>query len=234
MKKLLTISFLTLGIILISGCSLNEQKLVNNSAMTKQITTLQQQMNSLSSQMETLNNENEQLRKESDELKKENNELKQNNIVKEEIASSEEAVANYVTVESKNDKEGKNIQNDEISYCNKEPGQQVTNPKYKNLGSLGLLFTASDCGGSALQRFTDIQAYRIDIWLNKQPSQSLIETYISIGFNCYEVDSGKNCKSEIWQKRLSLKQKITTSALLKLKPYYEYFEKVEDFSEIIE
>lgn len=69
MKKLLTASFLTLGTILISGCSLTEQKPVDNSAMTEQITALQQQMSDFSSQMESLKQENEQLKQENNELK---------------------------------------------------------------------------------------------------------------------------------------------------------------------
>jgi len=69
MKKLLTASFLTLGIILISGCSFTEQKPVDNSAMTEQITALQQQMSGFASQMETLKSENEQLKIENQNLK---------------------------------------------------------------------------------------------------------------------------------------------------------------------
>jgi len=68
MKKILTSLFLTLVIILISGCSLNEQKSVDNSAINKQITALQQQMSSFSSQIETLKSENEQLKKENQKL----------------------------------------------------------------------------------------------------------------------------------------------------------------------
>jgi len=69
MKKLLTALFLTLGIVLVSGCSLNEQKTVDNSAMTEQITALQQQMSGFSSQMETLKSENEQLKQENETMK---------------------------------------------------------------------------------------------------------------------------------------------------------------------
>jgi len=69
MKKLLTASFLTLGIILISGCSLSEQKPVDNSAMTEQITALQKQMSGFSSEMETLKQENEQLKIENQSFK---------------------------------------------------------------------------------------------------------------------------------------------------------------------
>jgi len=58
---------------------LTEQKPVDNSAMTEQITTLQQQMSGFSSQMEALKNENEKLKKESEELKKENETIKKEN-----------------------------------------------------------------------------------------------------------------------------------------------------------
>ena len=77
MKKLITASLLTLGIILLSGCSFNEKKIVDNPAMTEQITALQQQMSGFSFQMETLKDENEQLKKESEELKKEIEKYKQ-------------------------------------------------------------------------------------------------------------------------------------------------------------
>ena len=83
MKKLLTVSFLTLGIVLISGCSFTEQKPVDNSAMTEQITALQQQMSGFSSQVETLKQENEQLKQENILLKK-NIEEKE---VKKEVSS---------------------------------------------------------------------------------------------------------------------------------------------------
>ena len=230
MKKLLTASFLTLGILLISGCYLNDEKVVNNSIMTEQILALQQQMDSLSSQIETLKQENDELKKESEKKKKENNTLKQGNIVEQKIVSNDTTVTNLIPEELENKKEEENTKNIELSYCNKEPGQQVTDTKYENLGSLGFLFTASDCGPSSLQRFSDVQNHRIDIWLNKKPSQSLIDTYLSIGFNCYEGDSNTICKSETGQKRLSLEKRTTTSEILKLKKYYEDFEKVEDFN----
>jgi hypothetical protein len=72
MKKLLTVSFLTLGIFLISGCSLTEQKSVDNSATTEQITALQEQMSGFSSQ------------EENNLLKRENEKIKENEIQKVE------------------------------------------------------------------------------------------------------------------------------------------------------
>ena len=68
MKKILTALSLSFGIILISGCSLNKQKPVDDSVMNEQITALQQQVSGLSSQINTLKSENKQLKKEKQQL----------------------------------------------------------------------------------------------------------------------------------------------------------------------
>lgn len=90
MKKFLTVLFLTFGIFLISGCSLIEQKPVENSSITEQIAALQKQIGDFSSQMETLKNENEELKRENEIIKKENIEKTQTILAQEQnkIASS--------------------------------------------------------------------------------------------------------------------------------------------------
>jgi outer membrane murein-binding lipoprotein Lpp len=55
MKKIFIISFIIFGVTLISGCSLNKEKTVDDSNIKQEITELKQQISDSSSQVETLN-----------------------------------------------------------------------------------------------------------------------------------------------------------------------------------
>ncbi|HBB38342.1 MAG TPA: hypothetical protein DEP63_05210 [Candidatus Magasanikbacteria bacterium] len=101
-------------------------------------------------------------------------------------------------------------------------------PKYKGITLLGQFFTAYNCGPTRVSNIFgvegDIYTLGVTIWLKGQPSQSLIETYLSIGFNCYDANSGAPCKSELGTKKIILDAPIKIEELIKLEPYHEFFE----------
>ena len=91
-------------------------------------------------------------------------------------------------------------------------------PRYAQLGFLGQLFTAADCGSSRLQETFggENASYSLGsaIWLKDQTSPSLTSLLQSIGFAC-SPDEG--CKKWELYKTVKIKE------LLKLEPYTSSF-----------
>ena len=100
-------------------------------------------------------------------------------------------------------------------------------PKYDGLGFLGQLFTAYNCGSTRISKIFGVEGDKYTlgsaIRLKGQPSQSLIEIYLSIGFNCYDAESNAPCKSEIGTKKIILDKPVKVEELMKLEPYHEFF-----------
>jgi hypothetical protein len=122
----------------------------------------------------------------------------------------------------------------QVSFCDKSPtttdiGRNILpiDLKYKHLGFLGQLFTAYTCGKERVSQVFGVEedSYTLGstIFLKGQPNKALIDTYLSIGFNCYEVSSGAPCKSDIGDKKIELSKTVKVTDLMKLEPYYEFF-----------
>lgn len=94
--------------------------------------------------------------------------------------------------------------------------------KYSNLSFLGQLFTAYDCGSDRVSQLFGVDGnnYTLGstVWLKDYPSQSLIDTFGSVGFSCHESNSDAYCKE--WQ----LWETVTVDDMMKLEPYYQNFE----------
>lgn len=121
-----------------------------------------------------------------------------------------------------------------ISLCDEKPttteiGRDILpiDPKYKDLGFLGQLFTAYPCGKDRVKQVFGVEgdSYTLGstIFLKGQPSQALIDTYLSIGFSCFELSSGAACKSETGDKKIELSKTVKVDDLMKLEPFYEFF-----------
>ncbi len=94
-------------------------------------------------------------------------------------------------------------------------------PKYSTLQFLGQLFTAYKCGPERVSKIfgMDGDDYTLGsgIWLKNNPSQSLINTFKSIGFRCRENNPDASCKE--WE----LLNEVKINELMKLEPYHENF-----------
>ena len=95
------------------------------------------------------------------------------------------------------------------------------NPKYEGLEFLGQLFTAYNCSTQRLSKIWGVDGDNytlgLTIWLNDEPSQSLIDIFKSIGFYCAE----ESCKK--WE----ILETVKIDDLMKLEPYYKTF-KMDD------
>lgn len=137
MKKVFTISFLTLWIILISGCSLIEQKSVDNWNINQEITDLKKQISDYSSQVDILKTNNKELQKENRNLQ---NKISTNKEFYEEIINQyknkleeleNEKESNNQNIQN-NDKDKNNIENKNsslIEYSDKELWISFSYPK---------------------------------------------------------------------------------------------------------
>lgn len=94
--------------------------------------------------------------------------------------------------------------------------------KYINLGFLGQIFTAYDCGPERIDQIFGVEGtdYTLGsaIWLRENPNQSLIDIFKSIGFECSEETPDATCKA--WE----LLDTVKVNDLMKLEPFYQNFE----------
>lgn len=95
-------------------------------------------------------------------------------------------------------------------------------PKYKGLEFLGQLFTAFNCGPKRVSEIFGVKSedYTLgsSVWLKSNPSQSLINTFKSIGYACGDKNPNESCKKwELWTT-------VKVKDLMKLEPFYENFE----------
>jgi len=94
--------------------------------------------------------------------------------------------------------------------------------KYINLGFLGQIFTAYKCGPERVDQIFGVEGtdYTLGstIWLRDNPTQSLIDTFKSIGFTCDEESPDATCKT--WK----LLDTVKVDDLIKLEPFYQNFE----------
>lgn len=248
MKKYVVLLF-SLGIVILSGCTLTETKTSDNwnlTTLTNQIVLMQQQMSWLTNKITQLNIDNTTLKEENknfQEILTSSNSWSDTLLTK--IKSLEKQVVKYkqafLLEKKKNDNTSSAndtstsdsvdsntpISNKRLGVCGKTKDEWIADPKYGDIGSLAMLFSADDCWASSLQRIWDVRNPPMDIWINQQLSRPISMRHI--GFNCLEGSTNINCRSEGGQKRLVLEKSITTDEMLKLKPYYKYFEKVENY-----
>jgi len=121
------------------------------------------------------------------------------------------------------------------SYCTDNPtvtdaGSTVypIDPKYSQLGRLGELFTADDCGATEMgaprswyifgvQGFSQEKPYYTlgsKIWLKDAPSTNFLTTLQEVGYLCDE--SGQDSKCKTWKLD---SDKVLLDEILKLKPF---------------
>lgn len=106
----------------------------------------------------------------------------------------------------------------EIGY-----GKHPVDPKYGELNWLGQIFTAYDCGSERLDAIFGVDkgifGIGLHINLKNNPSQQLINIFNALGFDCADNNSAERCK--IWE----IKKPIKIDDLMKLKPYYDNFQR---------
>ena len=95
--------------------------------------------------------------------------------------------------------------------------------KYSKLEFLGQIFTADDCGGQRINEISGVKngQYTLGstIQLNADPNQNLINLFETIGYTCSDSYSSTDCRE--WM----LRENIDINTLLKIKPYYQIFER---------
>jgi len=130
--------------------------------------------------------------------------------------------------ELKNSPESK-TDNNSSAYCTKEPeptaiGRDiypVNIEKYGNIGFLGELFTADDCGSTRVSLIFGVDGNNYTLWpdigLRNAPSKELLLVLQSIGFEPGSTCSGSQNINTCthW----SLEKTVSLSEILKLKPY---------------
>lgn len=122
-----------------------------------------------------------------------------------------------------------NVNNNSSAYCTQSPitteiGSEVypiNIEKYGDIGFLGELFTADDCGLARMLKIFGVDGanYTIgsDIELKNPPSKELLSLIQSIGFTkgntCTNIKNINDCKHWTLEKTVPVKE------ILKLKPY---------------
>jgi len=198
--------FIFLGLaFVLSGCT----------AVDKQTADSVQPDISQSQEIQDLKTQNEELTEEKESLEDDLTESKQEVQTDETVTTKPEpkAETSYST----------------SALCTDAPtgtdiGRDVypIDPKYDGLGFLGQLFTAYNCGPTRVSKIFGVDGnnYTLGsaIWLKNNPSQSLINTFKSVGFECDEEASDVSCKKwELWDT-------VKVDDLMRLEPYHENFE----------
>lgn len=147
----------------------------------------------------------------------------ENEILKQQITNLQSELN-----ELKNMPENK-TDNNSLIYCTNEPtptaiGRDIypiDTDKYGNIGFLGELFTADDCGSDRVSMIFGVTGNNYTLWpdigLKNYPSKELLSILQLIGFEsgstCDDSPDLNNCTH--W----SLKKTIPLNEILKLKPY---------------
>jgi cell division protein FtsB len=199
-KNILTIIISVLGAVLIAG---GGAFLWQQSKITSLQNDLQNLKSNLQNQTAQSQSENEILKQQINDLQSKLNESKDVPISKTDNNSS--------------------------VYCIKEPtpteiGRDIypiNIKKYGDIGFLGELFTADDCGSAQVSKIFGVSGNNYTLWpdigLRSAPSKELLSVLQSIGFElgstCSDSQNRNTCTH--W----SLKKTVPLSEILKLKPY---------------
>lgn len=118
-------------------------------------------------------------------------------------------------------------------YCTKKPipteiGRDIypiNIEKYGNIGFLGELFTADDCGQNRVSLIFGVDGDNYTLWpdigLKDAPSKGLLSVLQLIGFEPINCDDSQNISTcKYW----SLKKIVPLDKILKLKPYAKEIE----------
>jgi cell division protein FtsB len=200
--------------LIVSGAFMFFQK-IQTDVLRQEIQTLKTQSDGIVAQNNNILHENENLNAQNRKLSQDLEDAKKISVI-QTLPSQNIPIANNTE-----------LANTSSYLCTAqatatEIGRDVfpIDPKYKGIEFLGQLFTAFNCGRERLNNIFGVKGdnYTLgsSVFLKNTPSNSLTNTFKSIGYKC--IDPEKSCKNwELWTT-------VKVIDLLKLEPFHENFE----------